>query len=156
MGIRRLLRGTAVCAVALCALPATASAATRKGTGQTSQHKHALVWVRDDGSVSLVRLGFKAPCRAPGYTIASRMYFRDIEPGRFVRDGARFSDDGKFTKRFPDRTKLVATVAMSGGPSADGGFEGTFRAQLRYYDRRGRFEDFCKTPAITWKVGPPA
>ena len=155
MGTRRLFLLMAVAAVALTALPATASAAMRKATGKTSQGLAALTWVRDDNSVALVKLRYKTRCRAPGYTAGSTIYFRDNERKPFVRDGARFSDGGKFESPYK-RGKVVVTTAMAGGPSADGGTEGTFRVQMRFYNRQGRQIDFCKTGVKAWKVGPPA
>ena len=153
MGIRRLVQGTAVCAVALCALPATASAAIRKATGETSQRLPALVWVRDDGSVSLLKVKYRARCRAPGFRSSGVMYYRDNERKPFVRSGAQFSDGGKFEDTVRG-VRTVFTTSMSGAPSADGGFEGNFRVQTRYY-RKGRRIDFCQTGVRTWRVGPP-
>jgi hypothetical protein len=153
MGIRRVLAGMLVVAVALCALPAAASAAMRKATGKTSQRLPALVWVRDDGSVALVKVKYRARCRAPGFRSSGVMYYRDNERKPFVRNGAQFSDSGKFEETSRG-VRTVFTTSMSGGPSADGGFEGNFRVQTRYY-RKGKRFDFCQTGVRTWKVGPP-
>jgi hypothetical protein len=133
-------------------LPATANAAMRKATGKTNQGLAALAWVRDDNSVALVKLKYKTRCRKPGYTAGSIIYFRDNERKPFARDGARFSDGGKFEEPYK-RGKAVFTTAMAGGPSAGGGWEGTFRVQMRFYNRQGRMIDFCKTGVRTWKVG---
>jgi hypothetical protein len=155
VGTRRLFLILAGFALLLCALPAPASAAMRKATGKTNQGLAALAWVRDDNSVALVKLKYKTRCRAPGYTAGSTIYFRDNERKPFVRDGALFSDGGKFEGPYK-RGKVVFTTAMAGGPSADGGWEGTFRVQMRFYNRQGRQIDFCKTGVRRWKVGPAA
>jgi hypothetical protein len=141
--------------VVLSALPATASAANRKATGKTSQGRQALVWVRGDGSVSYVRVRFKADCRKPDYVWTDGMFFRDRAPEPFQRDGAMFSNGGKFKKPYPGGSAAFNTM-MTGGPSADGGFEGTFRVSVRLYSRKHRLRDVCRAQAVTWKVGPPA
>jgi hypothetical protein len=153
MGIRRVLAGLLVGATALCALPAVANAAMRKATGKTSQRLPALVWVRDDGSVALVKVKYRARCRAPGFRSSGVMYYRDNERKPFVRNGAQFSDGGKFEDTIRG-VRTVFNTSMSGVPSADGGFEGNFRVQTRYY-RKGKRIDFCQTGVRTWKVGPP-
>jgi hypothetical protein len=153
MGIRRVLAGLLVGATALCALPAVANAAMRKATGKTSQRLPALVWVRDDGSVALVKVKYRARCRAPGFRSSGVMYYRDNERKPFVRNGAQFSDGGKFEDTIRG-VRTVFNTSMSGAPSADGGFEGNFRVQTRYY-RKGKRIDFCQTGVRTWKVGPP-
>jgi hypothetical protein len=144
---------TAVVALA-GALPVTASAATRKAIGKTAQGKRAAVWVRDDGSVSLVKLYYRAACRAPGFRSTGSIVFIDNTKQPFVRSGATFSDGGVRTARTREG-KTVANSKMTGGPSADGGQEGTFSMALRYYDKRGHRLDFCKTGTLKWKVGPP-
>jgi hypothetical protein len=154
MGIRRVWVGMLVCAVGMSALPAVASAAMRKATGKTSQRLPALVWVRDDGSVSLVKVKYRGSCRARGFRSTGVIYYRDNTRKPFVRDGALFSDGGTFEDTIRG-VRTVFTTAMSGGPSADGGFEGNFRVQTRYY-RKGRRIDFCQTGVRTWKVGPPS
>jgi hypothetical protein len=153
MGIRRVLAGLLVGATALCALPAVADAAMRKATGKTSQRLPAVVWVRDDGSVALVKVKYRARCRAPGFRSSGVMYYRDNERKPFVRNGAQFSDGGKFEDTIRG-VRTVFNTSMSGAPSADGGFEGNFRVQTRYY-RKGKRIDFCQTGVRTWKVGPP-
>jgi hypothetical protein len=153
MGIRRVLAGLLVGATALCALPAVANAAMRKAKGKTSQRLPALVWVRDDGSVALVKVKYRARCRAPGFRSSGVMYYRDNERKPFVRSGAQFSDGGKFEDTIRG-VRTVFNTSMSGAPSADGGFEGNFRVQTRYY-RKGKRIDFCQTGVRTWKVGPP-
>jgi hypothetical protein len=153
MGIRRVLAGLLVGATALCALPAVANAAMRKATGKTSQRLPAVVWVRDDGSVALVKVKYRARCRAPGFRSSGVMYYRDNERKPFVRNGAQFSDGGKFEDTIRG-VRTVFNTSMSGAPSADGGFEGNFRVQTRYY-RKGKRIDFCQTGVRTWKVGPP-
>ena len=155
MGARPLVSGIAVIAATLCALPATATAAMRKATGKTSQRQPALAWVRDDGSVALVKVKYRARCRAPGYRSSGVMYYRDNTRKPFVRDGARFSDSGKFETK-DRRGKIVFTTSMAGGPSADGGWEGSFRVQTRWFDRRGHQIDFCQTGVRKWKVAAPA
>jgi hypothetical protein len=155
MGARRLGSLTALGAVWLCALPAVAIAAMHKATGETSQRMPALVWARDDGAVVLVKVKYKGRCRAPGFRSKGVMYYRDTQTKPFGRDGASFSDGGKFeTKR--RGAKMIFTTAMSGAPSAGGGWEGTFRVQTRWFDRRGRQIDFCQTGLRRWKVGAPA
>jgi hypothetical protein len=153
MGIRRVLAGLLVGATALCALPAVANAAMRKATGKTSQRLPVVVWVRDDGSVALVKVKYRARCRAPGFRSSGVMYYRDNERKPFVRNGAQFSDGGKFEDTIRG-VRTVFNTSMSGAPSADGGFEGNFRVQTRYY-RKGKRIDFCQTGVRTWKVGPP-
>ena len=154
MGRRRLLVGMLVSVVALSALPSAVSAATRKATGETSQKLPALVWVRDDGAVTLVKVKYRARCRAPGFRSSGVMYYRDNERKPFVRNGTQFSDGGKFEETSRG-VRTVFNTSMSGAPSADGGFEGNFRVTTRYY-RKGKRFDFCQTGVRTWKVGPPA
>jgi hypothetical protein len=155
MGTRRLYSVTALCAVGLCALPATADAAMRKATGKTNQGQSAVAWVRDDNSVAHVLVKYKARCRKPGFVVTGRMGYRDNQRKPFVRDGALFSDSGKGDIPYR-RGKMVFTTAMAGGPSAAGGFEGSFRVQMRVYNRQGRLIDFCKTGVRTWSVSPAA
>jgi hypothetical protein len=153
MRLRRGLVVVVLIAAMACALPAATNAAMRKAAGKTSQGLAALVWVRDDGSVALVKVKYKARCRAPGFRSSGVMYFRDNERKPFVRSGAQFSDGGKFEETIRG-VRTVFNTSMSGGPSADGGFEGNFRVTTRYY-RKGKRIDFCQTGVRTWKVAPP-
>ena len=104
MGTRQLCRLTALFAVTACVVPAAADAAMRKATGETSQGRGALVWVRDDNSVALVKVQWRAACRRSVPATGS-LYFRDNQRQPFVRDGARFSDGGKTTDRLSGGTK---------------------------------------------------
>jgi hypothetical protein len=142
-------------AVALSALPATAGAATRKATGQTSAGEPVTLWVRADNSVSLVKFKWEAKCRAPGFTWRDKLYFRDRPEGPFKREGAAFSDGGTFKKRYKEGPATFNT-RMAGAPSADGGWEGTFSISVRVYNRKGKLTDYCRTGRLTWKAGPPA
>ena len=154
MGTRRLSWGIALCMVALCALPATASAAMRKATGKTNQGKAVSAWIRGDNSVALVKFAFKAKCRDPGYYWTDKMYFRDRPEGPFERQGEAFSDGGKYKMKYKDGPATFV-ANMTGAPSPAGGWEGTFRISVRAYNRRGKMIDFCKTRPLTWKVALP-
>jgi hypothetical protein len=155
MGTQRLKRASALCAVVLCAAPATADAAIRKATGETSQGKPVLLWVRDDGVVTLLKFKWEADCRTRGFVWRENMYFRDKPEGPFKREGAAFSDGGTFKKRFRGGVTVTYNTAMTGAPAEGGGWQGTFRVSAREY-RRGRMVDFCKTGRLTWRAGPPA
>jgi hypothetical protein len=156
MSTRRLKACTvlAATAVALSGAPATASAAMRKARGETNQGLPALLWVREDNSIALVQLRYRAKCRAPGYYWRDNMYFRDNERKPFQREGANFSDGGKFTGHYREGPAVFNTK-MTGGPSPEGGWQGTFTTSVRVYNKRKKPTDFCRTPAITWKVGAP-
>ena len=151
---RRIGTGLAVAAVALSALPATASAAMRKATGETNQGLPALVWVREDNSIALVQVRYRAKCRAPGFYWRDKMYFRDNERNPFQREGANFSDGGKFTAQYREGPAVFNTK-MTGGPSPEGGWQGTFSTTVRVYNKRKKLTDFCRSPAVTWTVGAP-
>jgi len=154
MGTRRICAVLLAAAVGLSAVPASAGAAMRKATGKTNQGLAALVWVREDNSIALVRLRYRAKCRADGFYWRDNMYFRDNERKPFKRDGANFSDGGKFTAQYREGPAVFNTK-MSGGPTAEGGWQGTFTTTVRVYNKRKKLTDFCRTPAITWKVGAP-
>jgi hypothetical protein len=151
----RLAAAVAATAVALSAVPATASAANRKATGKTQQRLPSLAWVREDNSIALVKLTYRAECRAPGYYWRDRVYFVDNAKRPFQREGANFSDGGKFEMKYREGPAIFNTK-MTGGPSPEGGWQGTFAITVRVYNKRKKLTDFCRTPALTWKVGPAA
>jgi hypothetical protein len=156
MRTRRIKRAVALCAVVACTAPATADAAIRKATGETSQGRPVLLWVRDDGNVTLVKFKWQARCRKRGFVWRDNMYFRDRPEGPFQRNGGAFSDGGTFKKRYRGGLRPTFNTHMTGAPAEGGGWEGTFRASVRVFNRRGRMLDYCKTGSLTGRGGPAA
>ena len=111
--------------------------------------------MRSDGSVSYVRIRFVADCRKKDRVYTDGIFYRDRAPALFTRDGANFSDGGTFKRKLGRDTTTIST-RMTGAPSADGGFEGTFRASIRIYNSKKRLRDVCRVSGVTWKVPPAA
>jgi hypothetical protein len=148
---QRLCRWLAASALALCALPATADAAMRKATGETSQGKRALMWIRGDGSVALIAIKFDASCRR-GEVWADGMRFRS-DPE--TRETDTVSVGGKFRSRYRGGTAAFNT-RVTAQRRPDGGYHGAFRTTVAIYNKGKRLTDLCKTGVLTWTVGPPA
>jgi hypothetical protein len=144
-----------VCAVALCALPASASAALRKATGKTSQGKRALAHIREDNSVALVKLYYAADCRKPTFKYSAGIYFRDVPDAPFQRQGDAFSDGGPLKRKLSKGRYAKLVGQMTGAPSAAGGWEGTLQITVRVYNRKDKQIDACKTGQLSWKVALP-
>src|SRR4051812_13653725 len=143
MRIRRVPVGMVVCAFALCALPASASAATARWTGKTNQRRAAIAHVRDDGRLRLMKVKYKADCRKPGYTWTSAQIWKDLPEGPIEQGNGQFSDSGSLTDTYK-RGSFTVEGSVS-GTIANGRIDGTQSLVIRLFNKQKRQIDVCKS-----------
>ena len=137
----------AVCALA-AALPATASAATWKG--KTRQGRGVVVRTGDDGTVTRVRIGWKARCGSGDHTYTSRTLF---VPPLDSATSSTFAHADSY-RGHPEGYQARIWVRIAGNLDAgEQTWSGTFRVKVRV-SKGGEHVDTCRLRRLRWSAAP--
>ena len=143
----RLTAGAGAALVALLLVPTVADAATWRG--KTRQGRLALVVTRADGTVSKVRIRYRARC-GDRKMLTSGVRFQaplDTSSASAFKDGGRFSFD------LPNGERARARTSVEGGLRTSGRWTGNFRIRVRI-TRNGRFVTNCRSGRVGWRASP--
>jgi hypothetical protein len=132
---------------ALLLVPAVADAATWRG--KTRQGRLALVVTGADGTVTKVRIRYRARC-GDGKTLTSGVKF--LAP-LDTSTASAFEDGGRFGFDLPNGERARARVSVDGGLRTSGRWTGNFRIRVRV-TRDGRFVTNCRSRRVGWKASP--
>jgi hypothetical protein len=144
--MRALFTLLAICALA-AALPAPASAATWKG--KTRQGRGVVIHTAADGTVSRVRIGWRASCAKGKYT--SRTLFRSPLD---TSTATAFEDTGSY-RGHPTGYRAKIWVRIAGSLDAGTGeWSGTFKVKVRVTSKEGERVDTCRLRRLRWSAAP--
>jgi hypothetical protein len=142
--MRAVLALAALCAVA-ASLPAAAEAATWKG--KTKQGRKVTLVTGAGGTVSRVRIGWKARCGDGTYS--SRTIFL---PPFDTSTTTSVADVGNYTAK-PDGYHSAIHVWMKGTwVASTGRWRGTFGVRVRV-SKAGELVDTCRLKKLRWSAG---
>jgi hypothetical protein len=152
-----LARCLLVCAVLFVALPAPASAATKRFRGETAQSRMVRVVVGKSGRVQRMVISWRADdCRRRGSSVRNVTVLR---PRRRRASADAFAVAGSYRVRDRGGIRIRIRVSARGtrtfdpaSPAAER-WSGTFRSRSTVR-RRGRVIDRCRL-RTTWSAGLP-
>ena len=128
-------------------MPTAADAATWRG--KTRQGRLAQVVTGADGSVTKVRIRYRARC-GDRKTLTSGVRF---QAPLDTATAAAFEDGGRFEFDLPNGEHARARTSVDGGLRSSGRWTGNFRIRVRV-TRNGRYVATCRTGRIGWKASP--
>jgi hypothetical protein len=143
----RLTAAACATLAALLLVPTAADAATWRG--KTRQGRLALVVTGADGTVTKVRIRYRARC-GDGKTLTSGVKF--LAP-LDTSTASAFQDRGRFEFNLPNGERARARVSVDGGLRTSGRWTGDFRIRVRI-TRNGRFVTNCRSGRVGWKASP--
>jgi hypothetical protein len=144
--MRAMFALVAVCVVATAA-PASAGAATWKG--KTRQGRGVVIHSAADGSVSRVRIGWRASCGKGRY--ASQTLFRSPLD---TSTATAFEDVGSY-RGHPTGYRAKIWVRIAGSLDAGTGeWSGTFKVKVRVTSKEGERVDTCRLRRLRWSAAP--
>jgi len=136
----------AVCALAV-ALPATASAATWKG--KTHQGRGVVVRTGDDGTVTRIRIGWKAQCAVGDWYKSRTLFVSPLDSAT----STTFADAGSY-RAHPEGYQARIWVRITGNRDAgESTWSGTFRVKVRV-SKGGEHVDTCRLRRLRWSAAP--
>jgi hypothetical protein len=146
--MRALLAFVAICVLAV-ALPASASAATWKG--KTRQGRGVVIHTAADGTVSRVRIGWRATCAKAKYVYSSRTLFRAPLD---TSTATAFEETGSY-RGHPTGYRARIWVRIAGSLDAGTGeWSGTFKVKVRVTSKEGERVDTCRLRRLRWSAAP--
>jgi hypothetical protein len=138
-------------AVALAVAPPPSS----KFKGVTSQlkAKYHKVHITTDanGHVSVIRVGWLAPCRKKGKSWKSETKISGGSAG-LPQNGDVFHQAGSYTGTTSNGVTGKITIAMQGRFTDRRHAKGTWQAKVTVKNAKGKTIDRCKVTNITWKA----
>jgi hypothetical protein len=145
--MRAILALVAVCAVAAAAAPARAAAATWKG--KTGQGRGVVIHTAADGTVSGVRIGWRARCSKGRYK--SQTHF---SAPLDTSTPTAFEDAGSY-RGHPTGYRARIWVRIAGSLDTGAGeWSGTFRVTVRVTTTAGERVDTCRLRRLRWRASP--
>jgi hypothetical protein len=146
--MRAVLAFVAISVLA-AALPAPASAATWKG--KTGQGRGVVVHTAADGTVSHVRIGWRAHCAKAKYVYSSRTLFSSPLD---AATATAFTDTGNY-RGHPTGYRARIWVRIAGSLDAGTGeWSGTFKVKVHVTSKEGERVDTCRLRRLRWSAAP--
>jgi hypothetical protein len=133
--------------VALLLVPAAADADTWRG--KTRQGRLAQVVTGADGTVTKVRIRYRARCGDRKTLTSGVKFLAPLD----TSTASAFEDGGRFGFDLPKGERARARVSVDGGLRASGRWTGNFRIRVRI-TRDGRFVTNCRSGRVGWKARP--
>ena len=152
-----LARCLLVAVILSAGLPATASAATKRFRGETSQSRNVRVVVNESGRVQRMVIGWRADeCRRRGTWVRNVTVFRPLRrrasADAFTVAGSyRVRDKGGIRIRIRVSARATRTFDPANPPAEQ--WSGTFRSRAAVR-RHGRVVDVCRL-RTSWIAGLP-
>lgn len=105
-----------------------------------------------DGTVRLVRIGWRAPCRDAGFRFDS---VTDFPAPLREQTLDALAESGPYTLRDKGGVRSRVRVALRGRRVSPHEWRGTFRASVTVR-RHGRVIDVCRRRTVRWRASVPA
>lgn len=144
--MRAIFALVAACVVAAAAA-APASAATWKG--KTKQGRGVVIHTAADGTVSRLRIGWRASCAKGEYK--SQTLFRGPLD---TSTATAFEETGSY-RGHPRGYRAKIWVRIAGSLDAGAGeWSGTFKVKVRVTSKGGERVDTCRLRRLRWSAAP--
>jgi hypothetical protein len=141
------MRALVAALAALLLVPTVADAATWRG--KTRQGRLAQVVTGADGTVTKVRIRYRARCGDDKRLTSGVKFLAPLD----TSTASAFQDGGRFDFNLPNGEKARARVSVDGGLRTSGRWTGNFRIRVRI-TRNGNFVTNCRSGRVGWKASP--